>query len=90
MSSPVIPGLIKEAYTAGSRHTAGTPAIIKSNVEGKNLGDFEWSAMGSSIYSITAKGSLVSTGWDERGDCPRFDRYTFNVTCSCPDGVRQQ
>ena len=46
--------------------------------------------MGSSIYSITAKGSLVSTGWDERGEYPKFDRYTFNVICSCPDGVRQQ
>jgi hypothetical protein len=36
------------------------------NVEGKKLVDFEWRAMGyTSIYSITAKGSLVGTGWNE-------------------------
>lgn len=84
--SPVIPGLVREAYTAGSRHAAGTPTLVKSNIDGNTV-DFEWEAMGSSVYSVTAKGSLVISDWV---NCePVYDCNKFCVICSCPDGVRQ-
>mmetsp|Transcript_36823 Transcript_36823/g.66210 ORF Transcript_36823/g.66210 Transcript_36823/m.66210 type:complete len:303 (-) Transcript_36823:195-1103(-) len=86
MMSPIIPGLVKEAYTPGSRHSVGTPELIKSNVKCDEV-DFAWKAVGSSIYSVTAKGSLVITAWDNRG--PKYDGNKFIVLCSCPDGVRQ-
>jgi hypothetical protein len=84
--SPIIPGLVREAYTRGSWHSAAIPELIKSNVEGNEV-DFAWKAVGSSIYSVTAKGSLVTTDWDASG--PKFDRKKFTVICSCPDSAGQ-
>lgn len=82
---PFIPGLVKEAYIPGSWHTAGTPELIRSVVNGNEV-DFEWRAVGSSVYSITAKGAvrLLKSG------APTYDANSFKVVCSCPDGDRQQ
>jgi len=82
----VIPGLVHEAYLAGSRHTAVTPTLIKSEVDGDEV-DLKWEAIGSSVYSVTASGSLVITGW--ANGKPKYDYNRFHVLCSCPDGVRQ-
>ena len=92
--SPIIPHLIKEAYTAGSWqiagpwHTAVKLELIKSIVECDGV-DFAWKSVGSSIYSVTAKGSLVITEWNAFSGDPKFDRNKFTVVCSCPDGVHQ-
>ena len=84
--APIIPGLIREAYSSGSRHTAGTPTLVKSDIDGKEV-DFEWEATGSSVYSVTGKGSLVISAWE---NCkPKYDYAKFSVICSCPDGMRQ-
>lgn len=83
-----IPGLVKDAYTAGSRHTAETPQLIKSNIDDIEF-DFEWKASGSRVYSVIAKGSLVIKDFDSKGK-PIFDHNNFHVTCSCPDGSRQR
>ena len=86
--SPVIPGLVREVYEAGSRHTAGTPTLISSNVDkNTNEVDFTWKAVGSSIYSVTVKGSVVIKEWDDQG--PKFDYSKLTVVCSCPDGSHQ-
>ena len=82
-----IPGLVKDAYHAGSRHPAGTPALIKSDIDGNEF-NFAWKASGSSVYSVIAKGSLVVVDYDSNGR-PKFDYNKFHVTCSCPDGERQ-
>ena len=41
----------------------------------------------SSVYSVTATGSVVIQEWNDLG--PRFDYSQFTVVCSCPDGSRQ-
>mmetsp|Transcript_43105 Transcript_43105/g.84703 ORF Transcript_43105/g.84703 Transcript_43105/m.84703 type:complete len:305 (+) Transcript_43105:111-1025(+) len=87
-SRPIIPGLIRELYFAGSRHTASTPDLIRSNVDGKAI-DFEWKATGSDVYKVVANGLIDIIEWDREG-MPRFDSDLFQVTCSCPDGARQR
>lgn len=86
-SQLIIPGLFKEVYVAGSRHSAGAPELIRSNVDDDNTVSFEWKAVGSSVYTIIAKGSVTIVGWDVHGH-PKFD--SFEVECSCPDGERQR
>ena len=72
---PFIPGLVREVYIAGSRHSANTPQLIRSEVNDDTSVDFEWQAVGSSIYRVTAKGMLPGSSID-----------AFKVVCSCPDG----
>lgn len=81
-SQTFIPGLVKDAYVAGSWHTAGTPELLKSDVNGTSV-DFRWQAIGSSVYTITAKGEVHMTG-------SILDNKVFKVVCSCPDGDRQR
>ena len=71
---PFIPGLVREVYIAGSRHSANTPQLIRSEVNDDTSVDFEWQAEGSSIYRVTAKGMLTGSSID-----------AFKVVCSCPD-----
>ena len=81
-SRPFIPGLVRGDYVAGSRHTAGTPQLIRSEVnDGDESVDFRWQAVGSSIYTVTAQGAL--TGSDDGVN-------DFKVICSCPDGDSQR
>lgn len=93
MSSVVIPGLVRQVYTEGSRYCADAPTLTKSVVkdadenESKQV-DFEWFARGSlGHYDITAKGAVVVKDWV--GAKPIFDLTKFHVKCSCPDGDRQ-
>jgi len=87
-SHPIIPGLVKEAYVAGSRHSVPSPDLTRSDVDGTSA-DFEWKAIGSDVYKVVAKGSVVIIGWSGDGR-PRFDSESFHATCSCPDGARQR
>jgi len=70
---------VREVYIAGSRHSANTPQLIRSEVNDDTSVDFEWQAVGSSIYRVTAKGMLTGSSID-----------AFKVVCSCPDGDRQR
>jgi hypothetical protein len=51
---PFIPGLTLEAFTKGSRHSAGPPDLKKSTVvsDDGSVVDFEWVARLSSIENI--------------------------------------
>eukprot|EP00985_Skeletonema_marinoi_P031377 scaffold37673_cov136-Skeletonema_marinoi.AAC.3 len=61
---PFIPGLVKEAYIAGSWHSAGTPELIRSEVVNGTVVDFQWRAVGSAVYSVTAKGEIQQVDTD--------------------------
>jgi hypothetical protein len=80
-TKPFIPGLVRGAYIAGSRHSADTPELIHSKVNG-NAVDFKWEAVGSSVYTITAKGEVQCTATSHA--------KSLKVVCSCPDGARQE
>mmetsp|Transcript_20682 Transcript_20682/g.44925 ORF Transcript_20682/g.44925 Transcript_20682/m.44925 type:complete len:304 (+) Transcript_20682:32-943(+) len=84
-SSLFIPGLVRGVYSAGSRHSAPVPTLVRSDVE-ESISDFEWEAHGSQTYKITAKGSIVMK---VESDTVAFDFTTFRVNCTCPDGDRQ-
>ena len=79
-SMNVIPGLVPAAYRAGSFNTAPTPELVSATTTAAGV-EFEWQAKGSSVYSITASGSLRAEGDGFVG---------LKVECSCPDGQRQK
>lgn len=87
-SAPVIPGLVPEVYIPGSIYDAPTPTLIRSHVSDGGGVDFEWHASGTQVYSVTAAGSVVISGWNARGE-PVFDAHMFSVECSCPSGQEQ-
>lgn len=70
-------------------HSAGTPELIRSEVVNGTVVDFQWRAVGSAVYSVTAKGEIQQVDTDSNGT-PLFDTNSFRVVCSCPDGDRQQ
>lgn len=96
-SSVIIPGLVRNMYTAGSRHEARTPpTLVKAVIHHQQSSegcsstlDYEWKAHGSSVYTVTAKGSLHLIDQVNDGT-PMYDSNKFSVMCSCPDGVYQQ
>lgn len=82
-----IPGLVPQAFTRGSRHTAPVPTLDTAELD-EETGEcnFKWEAKGSlGSYEITAVGRLIM----------EVDSYGkpvgrgLKVTCSCPDGQRQ-
>lgn len=82
-----IPGLIPDAFSKGSRHSADPPTLKKSTVAADGSVDFRWVAMGSNgSYIITAKGKLACSV-DVYSGKPSYTG--LNVICSCPDGELQ-
>jgi hypothetical protein len=79
-----IPGLGSSAYTVGSWHSAPTPTLLRSEVRAAAF-DFEWSASGTAVYTVTVKGAFRKSA-AARG-CAQLE--SLDVRCSCPDGVRQ-
>ena len=78
-----IPNLTKELYTAGSRHTAPLPKLIKSHVDGQNF-DFEWKAKGSQgkSYEVWARGCIKNKSWKGMSlycECPDYGEQYFNT-----------
>lgn len=70
-----IPGLTWQAFVAGSWHSAPTPELVRSEVSPSGV-SFEWRAVGSAVYLITATGRAGPPGG-------------LDVSCSCPDGAKQ-
>ena len=79
-----IPGLGRQAFVIGSWHEAPNPTLLRSEVSADAI-DFEWSAQGTQVYKVTAKGTLRKSDAAPGGVLEAFD-----VRCSCPDGVRQR
>ena len=79
-----IPGLGVQSYTVGSWHEAPTPTLVRSVVTAAAF-DFAWSASGTAVYTVTAKGALRKSAAAPGG--VRLE--ALEVQCSCPDGVRQ-
>ena len=80
-----IPGLGTEAFVKGSWHEAPNPTLVRSEVSANGI-DFEWSAQGTQVYKVTAKGALRVCDAAPGG----VQLKALDVRCSCPDGVRQQ
>ena len=73
-----------KSYTVGSWHDAPTPTLVRSEVTAAAF-DFAWSASGSAVYSVTAKGAIRKSAAAPGG--VRLE--ALEVQCTCPDGVRQ-
>jgi hypothetical protein len=81
---PHIPGLGTQAYVNGSWHQTPNPTLLRSVVSADHI-DFEWSAQGTQVYRVTAKGALRTN--EEASGGVRL--VALDVRCSCPDGVKQ-
>ena len=80
-----IPGLGAQAFVKGSWHEAPNPTLLLSEVSDDSV-DFEWSAQGTQVYTVTAKGALCKSEAAPGAVLLK----ALDVRCSCPDGVRQQ